>query len=203
MESLVLIGGGGHCRSCIDVIEAGGRFRIVGIVDARRLEGDGVFGYPWLGSDDQLPAIVEDCPNALIAVGQIKSPDARRALFELLRGLGATLPVVISPRAYVSRHAAVAPGAIVMHDAILNAGATVGANSIINTMSLIEHDAHVAAHCHISTGARINGGATVGAGSFIGSGALVHQNVQIGERVIVGAGCIVNTDLPAGSIIRP
>ena len=30
---LLLIGAGGHCRSCIDVIEQEGRFRIAGVVD--------------------------------------------------------------------------------------------------------------------------------------------------------------------------
>ncbi len=30
---IILIGGGGHCKSCIDVIEQEGRFQITGIVD--------------------------------------------------------------------------------------------------------------------------------------------------------------------------
>ena len=33
MKSIVLIGGGGHCRSCIDVVEEEDKHRIVGIVD--------------------------------------------------------------------------------------------------------------------------------------------------------------------------
>ena len=32
-EKIILIGGGGHCRACIDVIEQEGRFTIAGIVD--------------------------------------------------------------------------------------------------------------------------------------------------------------------------
>ena len=30
---IILVGGGGHCKSCIDVIEAEGRFIIKGIID--------------------------------------------------------------------------------------------------------------------------------------------------------------------------
>ena len=30
---IILVGAGGHCRSCIDVIEQEGRFEILGIVD--------------------------------------------------------------------------------------------------------------------------------------------------------------------------
>ena len=32
-DKIILIGGGGHCKSCIDVIEQEGRFTIAGIVD--------------------------------------------------------------------------------------------------------------------------------------------------------------------------
>jgi hypothetical protein len=32
MKSLLLIGGGGHCRTCIDVIETEGKYKIAGIV---------------------------------------------------------------------------------------------------------------------------------------------------------------------------
>ena len=33
MDKIILIGGGGHCKSCIDVIEQAGTFQIAGIVD--------------------------------------------------------------------------------------------------------------------------------------------------------------------------
>ena len=32
-EEIILIGGGGHCKSCIDVIEQEGKYQIAGIVD--------------------------------------------------------------------------------------------------------------------------------------------------------------------------
>jgi len=39
VKEIILIGGGGHCRSVIDVIEQEGRFKIVGIVDRPELLG--------------------------------------------------------------------------------------------------------------------------------------------------------------------
>jgi len=35
MEDIILIGGGGHCRSVIDVIESENKFLIRGIVDQK------------------------------------------------------------------------------------------------------------------------------------------------------------------------
>jgi len=54
-EKIILIGGGGHCKSCIDVIEQEGRFEIAGIVERPNSSGiPSVLGYPIIGTDDYL-----------------------------------------------------------------------------------------------------------------------------------------------------
>jgi sugar O-acyltransferase (sialic acid O-acetyltransferase NeuD family) len=202
MSDLLLIGGGGHCRSCIDVIEAEGQYRIRGIVQPVSDETDGIFGYPVLGSDADLPFLLQETPQALVTVGQIRSPEIRIRLFELLKKLGGKLPRIVSPFAYCSKYAEMNEGTVVMHGAIVNAGANIGANCIINNQALIEHDAIVADHCHVSTGARVNGGVTIGRGSFIGSGAILKEGIVIGENVIIAAGQIVLRDVPSGAVVK-
>lgn len=199
MIPLLLIGGGGHCRSCIDVIETTGRFQIAGIVDLNETTDADRLGYPWLGGDDALPTLLKQYRSVLITVGQVNSPDIRIALFEKLSALGAEFPVIVSPLAHVSKHAEVQQGTVIMHGAIINATASVGENCIINSQSLIEHDTCVAAHCHVSTGAKLNGDVHVDAGSFIGSGAVVHHGVMIARRCIVGAGAVVSKNLTEGT----
>lgn len=202
MTPLLLIGGGGHCRSCIDVIEMAGQFSIAGVVQPAAARTDSLLGYAPLGTDNDLPNLLRRVPSALITVGQIKSPDPRIRLYDLLQQLGANLPVIVSPLAHISRHAEVTAGTIVMHGALINAGASIGANVIINSQALIEHDAVIDSHCQISTGARVNGGVRIGAGSFIGSGAILREGIQVGPRAIIGAGQVVLRDVPAGTTVR-
>jgi sugar O-acyltransferase (sialic acid O-acetyltransferase NeuD family) len=171
-EQILLIGGGGHCKSCIDVIEQEGLFAIADIVDLPEKFGEKVFCYPVLGTDEELPDLVKSCPKVLITLGQIKSPVRRMKLFNDLQQMGALFPVIQSPLAYISPHAQVADGTIIMHHALINAGAQVGRNCIINTKALVEHDAIIEDHCHISTGAVVNGGVKIGSGSFFGSNAV-------------------------------
>jgi sugar O-acyltransferase (sialic acid O-acetyltransferase NeuD family) len=203
MNDLLLVGGGGHCHSCIDVIETSGAYRIAGVVQPVASGKAPVAGYPVIGSDDELAVLVAKFGNALVTVGQIKSPDVRRGLYEKLRSLGAVLPVIASTRAHVSRRSEIAPGTIVMHGAVVNAGARIGENGIINSQALVEHDAVVGAHCHISTGARVNGGTVVGDGSFIGSGAVLTNGVTVGAGCIVSAGSVVLSDVPSRTLVRP
>jgi sugar O-acyltransferase (sialic acid O-acetyltransferase NeuD family) len=202
VKPLLLLGGGGHCRACIDVIEAESRYSIAGIVQSDAEGHEAVLDYSVLGSDKDLPGLVEKFPMALITVGQIKSPETRIRLFDMLSRHGAELPVIKSPNAYCSRHAALGEGSILMHGCVVNTNAHIGANCIINSQALVEHDVEIGAHCHISTGARVNGGVRIGIGCFIGSGAIVKEGIEIGDGAIIGAGQIVLRDLPAGTILR-
>jgi sugar O-acyltransferase (sialic acid O-acetyltransferase NeuD family) len=186
-EEIILIGGGGHCRACIDVIEKEGRFIIAGIVDVPEKIQQKVLGYPVIGSDPDLPELIKTYRNVLITLGQIKSPNRRIALFNDSKQLGAYFPVIQSPLAYVSSHAHVAEGTIIMHHALINAGASVGKNCIINTKALVEHDVVIEDHCHVSTGAVINGGVTIGSGSFFGSGAVVPESISISSNSFIKA----------------
>ncbi|MCW3482239.1 acetyltransferase [Neisseriaceae bacterium JH1-16] len=200
--AIMLIGAGGHARSCIDVIEHQGQFQIGGLIDQVLPAGHLVLGYPIIGSDSQLPQALVMTKHVLIAVGQIRTPAIRQRLYQSLKELGADFPVITSPSAIVSRHANVGEGTLVGHQAIINACAVIGANCIMNSRSLIEHDTRVGDHCHISTGAILNGGVEVEEGCFIGSGAIVREGIHIGAHSFIGAGSLVTRDCPPSSIIK-
>ena len=84
-ENIILIGGGGHCKSCIDVIEQENQFSIVGIVDISKKLGKKILGYKILWTDNELPALAKKYSNFLITVGQIKSNNTRIKLFNILK----------------------------------------------------------------------------------------------------------------------
>ena len=196
-EKIILIGGGGHCKSCIDVIEQEGRFQIAGIVDMPEKLHQKILGYEIIATDDDLLQLANEYENFLIALGQIKSPETRIRLFQTLKESEAKLPVMVSPLAYVSKHAEIGEGTIIMHHALINAGAKIGNNCIINTKSLIEHDAIIGDHCHIATGAIINGGVKVGSGTFFGSNAVCKEYIEIGENAVIGCGAKIIKNIPS------
>ena len=188
MKNLYLIGGGGHCKSCIDVIEATGEFIIKGIFDQASKVSYKVLNYDIIGTDEDLIKYISSENYFLITVGQIKSAEVRKKIYHKLISLNANIATVISPRAYVSKYSEVGIGTIVMHDTLVNAGVTIGDNCIINTKSLLEHDVLVSKHCHISTAAVINGNCIIGEESFIGSNAVLKEGLKIPEKTIVSAG---------------
>lgn len=193
MKPLILIGGGGHCKSVIDVAESAG-YTILGILDRSIPEGTTVLGHPVLGNDDKITPYI-DKAEFLVTVGQIKSPDIRIRLNEMVVNAGGKLATVIASTAHVSKYASLGEGTVVMHQAVVNADARIGKGCIINTFANIEHDAKIGDYCHISTGAMVNGEAKIGGGTFIGSQSVVNQCVSVPESTVVASGSVVHKDL--------
>lgn len=188
---IILLGGGGHCKSSIDVIEQQGLYRIVGIFDIPDQVGSRILGYEIIGTDAEIPNFIKTIKHYLITVGQIKSAEKRVELYNLLKTYNLRLPTIISPNSYIAKSAKVGEGSIIMHHALVNSDAVIGKNCIINSKALIEHDALIEDHCHISTAAIVNGGTIIRKKSFIGSNAVTKQYISIPENSFIKANSLV------------
>lgn len=196
---IILIGGGGHCKSCIDVIEHENKYTIAGIIDVNEKVGQDVLGYSIIGCDDDIDNIAEKYDNFIITVGQLDNNTLRVKLYDKIKNLKKTLPVIISPNAYVSKNSEIGEGTIIMNNAILNTSSNIGVNCIVNTKALIEHDTSVGNHCHISTSSTVNGECNIGNNVFIGSRSVLVQEVEIEDNTFIGAGSVVIKNLSKGN----
>ena len=190
MQNLILVGGGGHCKSCIDVIEGVNDGKIIGVLDVKEKVGQEILGYKIIGTDDDIEKYIKEDYCFLITVGQIKTAEIRKKLFEKIETAGGKFATVISPRAYVSKHATVDEGTIVMHDAFVNADAKIGKNCIINTKALVEHECIIGDNCHIAVGAVVLGQVEIGEKSFVGANATIVQGTKLLKQSFVKAGSL-------------
>ncbi len=179
MEKILLVGGGGHCKAVIDVIEQEKKYKIAGIIDKKEFIGKELLGYKFIGSDSDLEELFKEYKNAFITVGHIKSNSVRIELFNKLKEIGYMFPTIISPIAYVSRHSNIDEGTVIMHGTIVNADAKIGKNCIINSNALVEHDSVVEDNCHISTATVVNGGVVVKENTFFGSNASSKEYIEV------------------------
>ena len=188
-SSLILVGGGGHCKSVIEAAESAG-YNILGVLDTPENVGKQVLAYFVIGTDDDIPQYV-DKAEFIITVGFIKNPAIRVHIYNRIKEAGGKLATIVASTARVSKYATVGEGTVVMHQAFVNAGAQIGENCIINTFCNIEHDAHVGAQSHISTGTMVNGDCKVGERVFIGSQSVLANGIEVCDDIIVGAGSFV------------
>lgn len=193
VKNIILIGGGGHCKSVIEVAESAG-YHILGILDKPEEVGRQVLDYKVMGVDNDIPLYV-DKAEFVITVGFIKNPSLRIKLYNNVLEAGGRLATLIASTAYVSKYAVLGRGTVVMHNAFVNAGAEIGDNAIINTFSNIEHDARIGNQCHISTGTMVNGDCCVGNNVFVGSQSVLSNGINICDDVIIGAGSFVRKSI--------
>ena len=165
-RQLIMVGGGGHCRSLIEVAESAG-YAVLGVLDLPENVGKEFLSTQVIGTDDDIPAYVDQA-EFVIAVGSIKDPSTRIRLFEQVKAAGGKLATVVASTARVSKYATLGEGTVVMH-----------------------HDSVSGDHCHVSTGAIVNGGCRVGSACFVGSGAVLVQGINVGEGIVIGAGSLV------------
>ena len=192
-KNLILVGGGGHCKSVIEVAESAG-YTILGIVDRPEELGKLVLDYKVIGVDDDIPQYVEKA-EFVITVGFIKNPALRIKLYYKVKEAGGKLATIVASTAHVSKYATLGEGTVVMHQAFVNAGAQIGNNVILNTFTNIEHDAVVGDQCHISTGTMVNGDCKIGQNVFVGSQSVLANGIEVGDNIIIGAGSVVRKSI--------
>jgi|GEM_PF-70679 len=203
--SIVLVGGGGHCRSVIDVINSTNRYKIEGILDPNLKTGTEIFGFPVIGGDDLIANLAKS-NRFVITVGQVGNCKIRSVIYEKIKNAHGILENITSPRAYVSPYSYIGEGTVVMHDAVINCGAIIGVNCIINTKALIEHDVSVGDHCHISTASVVNGDAIVREYSMIGSNSIVVNGTVFPTNQLLRANQIFGakgSGLCVGVVVYP
>jgi len=192
-KKLILVGGGGHCKSVIDVAESAG-YSILGILDIPENVGKSVLNYPIIGTDNDIPEYVDQA-HFIVTVGHIKDANLRIRIHEKIANAGGRLATLIAGTAHVSKYSSIGEGSIIMHQAVVNADAKIGKGCIINTFANIEHDVIIEDYCHISTGAMINGNCFVGKGTFVGSQAVMVNGTSIVEGCVIAAGAMVRKNI--------
>jgi sugar O-acyltransferase (sialic acid O-acetyltransferase NeuD family) len=198
-KKILLIGGGGHCKSVLDSLLELNEYQEIGIVDKKENIGQSLYGIPFIGCDDDLQTLFHSgFDHAFITVGSIGNSSIRQKLYHQLIEVGFDIPSIIDSSARVSASARIEPGVFIGKLCIVNAGASIEKGAIINSGSIIEHDCQIGEFAHIASGAVLSGEVVIGKGSHIGANSTIKQQIQIGENTIIGMGSVVLKNLDRG-----
>lgn len=203
MRKLVLIGGGGHCKSVIDIVKHLKLYDEIVITDPCIPIGKEILGIRIVGNDDALFDLKKIGFNeAFITVGSIKSTKLRQSLYNKAYDLGFVFPNIIAPSACISQSVRMEDGIFIGKGAIVNADVCIGKMAIINTGTIIEHECNVGKYSHIAVGSILCGGVSIGNHSLVGAGTTIIQGTSIGNYTIIGAGSTVLCDVEDNQIVK-
>ncbi|MDE6101103.1 MAG: NeuD/PglB/VioB family sugar acetyltransferase [Paramuribaculum sp.] len=180
----ILIGGGGHARSLVEVMPPDSFDAYVATSPSP--EGMDI---PYVGDDSKaLSSLDPDTCAIHIAVGYSAgaSLSLRRRIIETYKDFE---PVsMIAPSAVVTASSTIGPGTAVMARAVVNRSST-GKHCVINTGAVIDHDCCLGSNVFVGPGAIICGEVQIGNDVFIGAGAVIRNGISIasGARIAMGA----------------
>jgi sugar O-acyltransferase (sialic acid O-acetyltransferase NeuD family) len=202
-KALVIYGGGGHARSLIELIEAGGNYKIAGVLDDRLAVGSKVLGIPVLGGNELLLRLkARGIGKVVNAVGGIGDISPRLRIYAAIQAAGLQVPSVIHPRAYIEKSAVLQPGQQVFFNAYIGSDVKVGFGCIVNTGAIVSHDCVLGDYVNISPGAILAGSVTVGERTLIGMGVTINLGVKVGAGARIGNSAVVKADVPENGIVR-
>ena len=181
METIALIGAGGHCKVIIDLIKLLNKFKIVGIYDDNK---KGSFnGYTILGNTKEIDIKIS---NFIITIGNDK---IRKKIYENNQHLNWCS--LIHPSAIISKNVKIGKGSVICAGFILQTDVIIGNHCIINTGSSIDHESVIGDFCSICPHTTICGQVKIGNLCFIGANATIIQCLKIGSKTTIGAGSVI------------
>ncbi len=126
MNSIVLVGGGGHAKVIVSILRKLASFSILGYTALK--DGADLMGIPFLGADVEIPqlAIKNANLNVVVAVGQVGLGSHRASLWEGLHDFPISFPSIVSSKAIVNEAVLISEGAVVMDGVVVNSGASLG-----------------------------------------------------------------------------
>lgn len=200
---ILILGGGGHAKMCIDIIRQMKTYKIFGIIDESLDIGSEVLGVPVIGRDKDLNRLFIDGIRLIVnGVGAAQHHPEREKIYEKIKSIGFQLPNIIHPKAIIEPSAELGEGNQIMANAVVGSAAQIGNNCIINSGAVVSHDCILQDNVHIAPGAILAGSVNVGKNTLIGMGSTIYIGLNIGQNVTIYNGCNITRHVADSVIVK-
>lgn len=201
-NSIVIVGGGGHAKMCIDLLRQTKDYEILGIIDDNLEVGAVILGVKVIGGNNSFSKLVTlGVKYAVNGVGAISNPKLRCKIHTDLTNVGFFLPNLVHPASNIEPSVSMGDGNQIMMGAVVGSDVQIGNGCIVNSGAIISHECILRDHCHVAPGAVLAGSIDVGNSSVIGMGATVYLGLTIGRDAMIFNGVNVLKNIPEGKIV--
>jgi len=187
MGDLLIVGAGGHGRVVAETAELCGEWDTIAFLDDRT-DVDRVLGHRIIGKMDEYEQFADEYKYAIVCIGD---NEKRLDLIEKLVKSGYKVPVIIHPRAAVSKYCDIGDGSVILAGAVINTSTSIGKGCIINIHACVDHDCVLGDGVHVCSGGVVRSGCRVGGLSYIGAGACVKAGSDLIEKYILQDGMVI------------
>ncbi|WP_419212573.1 acetyltransferase [Maribacter sp. X9] len=192
MRNIIVFGASGHGSVVLDCIEKEGKYNVIGFVDSFKRKGTKINGYEVLGSEFDLPYLMNrfNLDGGIVAIGDNWT---RKLIVDRIIKVVPHFNFVntIHPKAVVGKDVMMGCGNVFMPGTIINANSIIHDFCIINTNSSLGHDGIMESYSSLAPSVSTGGNLKLGKFSAISLGANIINGIEIGSHTVIGAGSLV------------
>lgn len=184
--NLLIIGAGGHGQCCHEIAEKMECFdKISFLDDHERFEISDIV----VGKISHLEKFKDEYEYVFIAIGNNK---LRKELYIRAKEAGYQIPILIDPKASVSKYCHIGEGSVVFPNAVVETHSYLGKCCVIGSNATVHFNSRINDYALISSHVVVRPEAYVGAMSTIGSNSIVFEGTIVKEYSEISEGSIVN-----------
>ena len=176
MSNLLILGAGQYGAVVKETAQSMGCFDKISFLDDSFGDDNVSCCEQVIGKLDELEQLRSEYEYSIPAIGDA---DIRLSLLERAESAGYRIPVIISPRAYVSPSAQISKGSVIEPLAGVHANAVIGKVAYISMGAAVNHNAVVGDGCHVDNNAVVMSGAEVPSRIKVEPGAIVKRQFNI------------------------
>jgi NDP-sugar pyrophosphorylase family protein len=191
MKKTLLILGAGQFGTVIkEIAESIGGFEKIDFLDDTFGQGEfeGNYHEQSIGKLDQYEEMRANYYYAIVSIG---NPELRMEWTKKLLDAGYSVPILVSPHAYISSSAQLSKGTVVGPMAVVNSGSHVGEGTFITAGAIVDHNAFVADYCNIQCGSVVMSGAFVSNFTMTQPNEVIRRTPMAFSLEIKGHDCFI------------
>lgn len=165
MANLLIIGAGQYGNVVYELANSTANFETIDFLDDNNEKA--------IGKLSDIESYQKLYDMAIVAIG---NPEIRLNYLDLLEAYGYTIPVLISPFAYVSPTAKIQKGSIIEPMAVIHNNTDIGKGCIICAGAVVNHNATIKSGCQIDCNATVPAQASLPQNTKLESGCVYSSN---------------------------
>lgn len=130
MENLLILGAGQYGALVYEIASECGKYEKIDFLDDNSEKS--------IGKISEHKDFLKKYKNAVVAIG---NPDIRMKFLKMLKDAGFEIPVIISPRAWVSPSAVIGEGSVIEPNATVSTGVEIGRGCFVCAGAVVNHNA--------------------------------------------------------------
>ena len=159
-KKLIIIGAGGHSKSCLEVVESSKEYKVVGFIDNRKITNSFYKKFK-IYKEGDLEKIFKIVKNVHIGIAHIKSPSLRIKLFNCKIGYN----TIINSKSLIEHDSVIGNHCHIATGVIINGNCTIGNNSFVGSGAIIFNNVSIGNNC------------------IVGSGKIIKKNLEDGAFI--------------------